>query len=1099
MIVHRHTWHCIATGMRVIMLATSLSLGAAPIWNTWEGEADGWKASPWFGLFHSAGLEPGWAYSTLHGWVWLHGPAEDSMWIWDHDLGWIWTRDAVHPACHQADTGGWLHCAASRPELRWAYDYGDGTWRRTGTGRGAPAQATPLVQVLSIATGAPGVASLTDGTRAELPPQEVAFTVTLGRESNTFSLAADGLATSGSARTLTIDPPAGLDAERVTPLIVLPRAEIGTLDPGTVNIIRIETIPDGAGGTIDRHAFLPVSVRPDGSIAARDYLMPDSIQTVQRQAAQNRAPFGRLAPEDGPAEPATPVRIRYVASTFSGSLNYNRSGQLIRMIPDLTPPYYRIPFDEVDEKIREIEDRKWVQNVIVLVHGHNEEEKGGIYTASAERPWYFAYKRDVWSLFYKSLAEYEMYKGNTERWRLFLEDTTRFYEFVYPSYRGIFNDLDGQLAGQLENALAKQLGAGMPVNVVIIAHSMGGLVARAAIQKFSSALDERFMKLITWGTPHLGSPLVSLRYVLAADIPYDFNTAGSPALATFAQVTGIYNWGDLAEPVLKSLLREIIASIQMDAPGTRDLRYVRRPLTDPTFRLGLDQLFKLSAAQQTPENEQKYDLQQGSAIYNYNLQILNQNDRHRGDDKYFPIYSSTFKRLEIVKTDSFPWRTISNWNVDTARGATAMPLLVADPDEAVYFPQWPGYSLGKAGDSDGAVNVPSMTAFGVSKWVGSMHNTDHEEYFGAPDSAGNYANLSKGTSTANFTSRRMYGGDDDPRYAYDRYGIMDAPNITIEAGIAYGVAYAGYVETYDIGYAERFPLMVYLQFDDMDEQYEAPYANFKQDGLTLVRKATGAETDELVIPVTDPVVNPPELPLFSTGASIVDYAGDPRLLVGMVELTDLDIDNQPLFLRIQANDGTRLEWPVAFKVRHRPYAGTWKMTLYLYNNAGNNAYLNRSLVNFALTFDAQGLATIDDVSVSENSSLAADGTGWWERTEWTWTGDVRIKDNVLTMYVTVDRIMQKYQKAWIYVGSEKKMRTINESSNGMMELAFEGPMTGWPWSNNVTFYSGEEQITKGYAVNYVKTTDVDGVVTETVPEAYEGDVTYSLTFTQPPQ
>lgn len=1080
-----------------LMTTTGLTAFGAPIWTTYEGEAAGWKESPWFGWFASDTLESGWAYSWPHGWIWMQGPSEDNLWIWDYELSWTWTSRNVYPFVFAPERGGWLYYSLNSRQPRWFYEAQSEQWIQIGTGRAAPATATPESRTVTASSSMPAVASLSDGTFVEMPALNEAVSFTLGRESHAIALEGTGLIPSGSMRTLEVQVGSALDGETVMPLIGLPLAELGTLNRETINLVRLETVQLPDGSTEEQITYLPVTYRADGTVAARDYLMPETVSRARENAARVAASRDVGIPENGRADPVSQPRVRYLASSFSGSLNYNRQGQLIRMIPDPEAADWRTPYTELPLEDREREDRKWVQNVIVLVHGHNEEEKGGIYEASASRPWYFAYKRDVWTLFYKFLCENYFLQPGAEKWRLDLEESLRFYEFVYPSYRGVFNDLDKQLASQLELELARQTGAGMPVNVVIIAHSMGGLVARAALQQLSSTVDECIRKVITWGTPHLGSPLVTMRYVLASDVPYDFNIQpDSPVLARLANQTYIYSWGNLAAPVLKSLLRKVISGIQMDAPGTRDLRYVRRPMQDETYRLGLEQLFSLSAAQMTPENQMKYDLQNGSAIYNYNLQIMNQTDRHLNDGVYFPCYGKTSKRLAFTQTDSFPWFTVSNWDVGTAQGATIMPFLVADPDEQTVFPEWPLSNLGGAGESDGAVNVPSMVAAGVARWGGSLYGQDHEEYFGAPDASGVFTAESRGRSTASFTIRRMFGGEDDPAYAYDRYGVMYPPELSFGFGLAYGFWVEGSKWAYDVGYANEVDVLLRLRFDEEDLLYDTPYKIFDLDSISLLVDPPLPGGEPEVVPLFDCEIDPTNLPLFKSNFWHEEN-GDPRLLMGRIDLEGLDVENKEIRFDLKAKDGTHFTWPVPFQIKRRSPAGTWKLDLRLYNSQSGNDAISDYLNDAELVFDEAGQATLESVREQNSGSFGSDGTGSTDNRKWTWAGHATIENNVFKLYAELTQEITKISKSWIYSGDQKNMKTITEESMAVGDISFEATLVGWNY--NLGFYSGEESILKGYALNYRKTTDVDGLVSETVSESYDGDLQHSIDLDPPPE
>ena len=1075
---------------------------ASPLWTDYSGELNGWKESPWFGWFWSEGVEPGWTNSWYHGWVWLQGSGEEDMWMWDYDLEWVWSSRNVHPFYYVAKEGGWLYYYVNSRDPRWFYDEASTAWIQVGSGTPASAQTTPEVDTATASITVPIIVDLSDGTKVEMPPLNTPVGFTLGRENTTFSFGDSGLMTSGSTRTLEIGLSPDLDPELVLPFISIPVSELGSLDPETINLVRVETIDNGDGTFSEERSYLPVTYLPDGTVGARDFMMPQTLWTARSAAALSMSPQSEMVPENGTrADPVPRRKVKYIASSFSGSLNYNRNAQLVRMVADKTSPIWRKPYSELSEEEKYEEDHKWVQNVVVLVHGHNEEEKGGNYKASAERPWYFAYKRDVWTLFYKRFCERDFFDGEeSDKRYLYTGDTTRFYEFVYPSYRGIFNDLDDQLASQLELALASQLGADMHVNVVIIAHSMGGLVSRAAIQKFSSNLDDSLRKVITWGSPHMGSPLVSLRYVLAADVPYDFNIPhDSPVLAALGPTTGIYTWGILAAPVVKSLIRNKIGKFMMDAPGSRDLRYVRRPMQETSYRLGLENLFTLSTAQMTPTNLQKYDLQNGSAIYNYNLQLMNQNDRHKEDGIYFPFYGKTSKRLELEKTDSFPYYRIKNLEFGTAQGATIMPFLVANPDEECFYPEWPTIPLGTAGESDGAVNVPSMAGMGIAKWGGSIWETDHEEYFGHPDANGVFLAEDKGESTARYTNNRMFGGESDPDYAYDRDGIMRPPDLTIDFGdTSRGYDYATSLLEYDIGYATEVVFLARLNFWEVDELFEIPFSIFASDGFGLaINPQKGKEAE--VIPIEEVEIAPSELPLRTgIGYNIWNDLNDPQIMKGKLYLDDWDTEDQILYLQMKGEDGIVFNWPAPMKIHKRSPEGIWELDLSLDNNGSGNDRINNGFVNHELEFDADGMATLDVVEEDSGESFNQDGTGTSYRRIWTWTGTASIENNLFKIYGELTQEKTFVSKSLVNVGEKDELKVITEESVGIASIDFEARLIEWNW--NLKFDSETEKIEKGYALNYQKITTIGGLVSEEIYEDYEGDLpSYNVDIDPPPE
>jgi pimeloyl-ACP methyl ester carboxylesterase len=98
-----------------------------------------------------------------------------------------------------------------------------------------------------------------------------------------------------------------------------------------------------------------------------------------------------------------------------------------------------------------------------------------------------------------------------------LQDTYRIYEFIYQSDLYSVYDLAGSLRNQIDAAVSAHLMPDGPV--VLLAHSMGGLIARAYMTEYKTnqgasnytgqLAGERVLKLITLGTPHHGTPIAS--------------------------------------------------------------------------------------------------------------------------------------------------------------------------------------------------------------------------------------------------------------------------------------------------------------------------------------------------------------------------------------------------------------------------------------------------------------------------------------------------------------------------------------------------------------------------------------------------------------
>ncbi len=516
------------------------------------------------------------------------------------------------------------------------------------------------------------------------------------------------------------------------PQIVIPKEWIGSIDVNTINLIRVgDNFENGTVKSGDIQ-FLPVSVDGDGNIVAYDIFMPDSL--LSSIVSYNKRSSQRA---DTLSSNNASLTISYVVGSFQDSANWRRDAKLIRMLPYKEGQHKRKTLDSSTKEEIVKENKKPVQNVVVLVHGHNEAEKAGQdVSTDVSAPWLFSYKRDVWTIFYNQFLDSR--KENLE--------STRFYEFVYPSYRPIFTPttingaavetLDNQFAEALKKELALQLENGLKFNLFIVAHSMGGLVSRAGLQKIDQNLSSQFQKLITWGTPHLGGAIVSMRYVL-----------GSPAYQTIVmpQVpTGMTSLkARAAEEAARFIIRKAVTGMTMDTPGTRDLRWTSdRSLS--SFELCFDNYFKFNKLYNIASgiDESYYDLNTGGYVYNVNLKHLNDNDKFKNSaEKYIFLYGVTSKTVGIDPSTSFPYFTVTGGDIALGAKATSLIMRYANNN-------YENYTVGSA---DGAVPIMSMEGFGVageSKYLGDI---DHEEYFGAPSSPGQFMEVGKAKTTSNET------------------------------------------------------------------------------------------------------------------------------------------------------------------------------------------------------------------------------------------------------------------------------------------------------------------------------------------------------------
>jgi hypothetical protein len=645
-------------------------------------------------------------------------------------------------------------------------------------GGGGPAPTVETSALTPVSPGQPTHVELSDGTAVDFsavsdldaPPGTPFTRVQLSREESDVDLSRSELEAVGTMRGLSFEPfeqdgfanndnggVGRLHAADFIPTLTLPRRALGTADPEAVVVARVGDIYVDGQLQTDAVRFLPAFANDAGNLQARDIYFPQSILSdLEARAA--------LTSRDRAAA-IQPRRVRYVLASLLTSANWGKEPKLVRMVPSASSAAYRVPLDvlaQSDPERAKTEQRRCVNNLVVLVHGHNEEEGAGFLPPKIGAPWEYAYKRDVWTLFYDHLLR------NDPKARL---ACTAFYEFIYPTYRPVITPsggvkrLDESFAEALGKELKPFLDSGDDYRLYVVAHSMGGIVSRAGVQVMDPKLDRWLKKLVTWGSPHLGSPLPSMAFALAAAPPYVLHTPpGWPGVGI--DISGI--------DALYELLIEGISSVQVPAPGPRDYRWARSSTSTP-HEINLDNVLDLSESQEaTLPLLQRFNFTDGTWLYSNNLRLLNANDRHIHDGKYATLFGVTTKRLKwtwkktLYGYISYPDPSDSP---QTGIGAYAMELFM-DPTPLV---------MGKNNsDSDGAVPVASMIASGVVGLpdIYDLGDVDHEEYYGAPDATGSFTASVKATHTAQTTLLALKVLSDD--VACPSFTFTKTPNASYE-------------------------------------------------------------------------------------------------------------------------------------------------------------------------------------------------------------------------------------------------------------------------------------------------------------------------------
>ena len=84
----------------------------------------GWYKSSWFGdFFNNLG---GWTYHLFHGWIYIHGNDESQLWVYDDNLGWLYTGKNLYPRLYRHSTSSWLYDQSNATERKF-WDYSNST------------------------------------------------------------------------------------------------------------------------------------------------------------------------------------------------------------------------------------------------------------------------------------------------------------------------------------------------------------------------------------------------------------------------------------------------------------------------------------------------------------------------------------------------------------------------------------------------------------------------------------------------------------------------------------------------------------------------------------------------------------------------------------------------------------------------------------------------------------------------------------------------------------------------------------------------------------------------------------------------------------
>jgi len=562
-----------------------------------------------------------------------------------------------------------------------------------------------------------------------IPAQDQPIEITTATE------AAPGVTVPGlqlSGPVVAIQWEGSVDPKTFTPIVKFPASAVQQ----GANIVRIgDAIVEGELSG-DEITVLPTIRTKDGGLMAVDTF---TASTPDRYVVALN-----------PDKPG--FTTRYGVASYSNALNWKNEPDLVRMVP-ADGPYERQPIYQVKDPENAKLRRNPIKNVIVLVHGHNEFEKGGYSRGDASQPWVVSYKRDVWTLFWKT------FKAQAKDY----VDTTAVYEFIYPTYRPVFQAEMGvePLALSFAKAIANDFDIsyaadkGLSFNLYIVAHSMGGLVSRTGVNRFGEAklrntadpatmLEKYLDKIVTWGSPHHGSPLVTMRYLLTGG--YDIESASAVLPLSVAKQSNILN-----VPVNRFAA--------MDTPGERALKWDNhRPLNlkDAGWVVPKRTVWEAGEIQNF---EDTFSLEKGSMLYNPELVEFNRSDRFRS--KVVPFFGVT--RKTIAKTGRFwkssPYETITGkYNIvsrlfnssEIGTGAWLITWLYQNQDNVQNYAVFM---------SDGAVPVESAMGEGLFQRSFDLGDVDHEEYYGAPVNGKFTADLAASDTSSKTLYELGFNGD----------------------------------------------------------------------------------------------------------------------------------------------------------------------------------------------------------------------------------------------------------------------------------------------------------------------------------------------------
>jgi len=601
-------------------------------------------------------------------------------------------------------------------------DYGELTdYPEYYPGEAAPSDGPLITENIISPGGGPVTVILEDGTRVLIPAHETPLTVTVQKLPLEIDLDAalpgwSGLRVTGSMRRITIEGEG--DHEDIKPIITFPTYEAGTINVETINAVRVGNLVVNGELFESRATLIPIIQLEEEGLKFMDAHFPESVIVTESIGGLGLRDTRRFVGE-----------VNYFLITFDQSINWSKKPELIRMIPDTLykDKSYRRPLKSLDSEQKESISKQPICNVVILVHGHNEEEKDGYIGNRVESPWEFYYKQVIWELFHEEFIKNDALDS--------AKGCTAIYEFISPTYRPIFSPVGsktgyyhttlGEDFGRLVNQefennpqLKAMIDADVPFNLLFVAHSQGGLIMRAGLRFIDNKILKHTKRAITWGSPHIGAGLYSLRYALA--VGHDIVIDGYKL--------PMQNLGQ------SEYYQTYLANKALDAPGILDMRW-------DASKKDLLRLGELMKENTTTLNEFKdTELPNGRLFFSDNLKLFNENEgkfqlsQLAAKYMFYEARTPKIAELEIEYIYIF----IKNlWKFK--EGATEVEIGA----QANKLTMKPAFS-----ESDGA--VPTYSQRGTGIWPEGniqrrfFEDVDHQEFYGGEKSQRTEAAKAKG-------------------------------------------------------------------------------------------------------------------------------------------------------------------------------------------------------------------------------------------------------------------------------------------------------------------------------------------------------------------